>query len=332
VSLLEVDDLSVALLTQDKQLLPALQGISLTVNAGETLGVVGESGSGKSMLGLSVLRLLPQVARVQSGRIRLNDVDLLTLPEHEMNGVRGRQVSAIFQDPMSSLNPTRQIGSQLAEVVMRHDKVSRKQALDRAVGLLEEVNISRAPERLRSYPYQLSGGMSQRVTIAMAIASSPDLLIADEPTTALDARVEAQVLSLLEKLKVDRHMAMILISHDMRVMSRVADHIVVMYAGEIVEWAPAAEIFSAPRHPYTEALLRSAPDFENTQIRHERLPAIAGSPPRIGRWSSTCRFAPRCPYFGDDACATTHPALLEVSPGHWVRTAHPRPALVGAHE
>jgi oligopeptide/dipeptide ABC transporter ATP-binding protein len=225
---------------------------------------------------------------------------------------------------MSSLNPTRRIGAQIAEVLTRHTRTSRKAAFARAAELLEEVKISKAKQRLQSFPHELSGGMCQRVTIAMAIACAPKLIIADEPTTALDATIESQVLSLLDELKAAHGMAMILISHDMRVVAHVSDRVAVMYAGEFVEEAPTAELFANPQHPYTEALLASVPRVDERDARHHRLRTIPGSPPRLGKWNEGCRFSVRCPHAGDDECALVHPPLREVSSGHWARTAHPR--------
>jgi oligopeptide/dipeptide ABC transporter ATP-binding protein len=278
------------------------------------------------MLALSLIRLLPRAARTESGSIVLSGVDLLGLRERQLDGVRGREIGVIFQDPTSSLNPTRQVGIQVAEVLTRHMKMSRKAALARAVELLDEVQIPKAAERVHAFPHELSGGMCQRVTIAMAIACAPKLIIADEPTTALDATIESQVLTLLEELQTAHHLAMILISHDMRVVARVARRVAVMYAGEFVEEAPAAELFANPQHPYTEALLESVPRVDDPDARRARLRTIPGAPPRLGQWNPACRFAPRCPYAGDDECAQHHPALREVAPGHWARTAHPRSA------
>jgi len=303
---------------------PVLQDITLSLDAGQTLGIVGESGSGKSMLGLAITRLLPAAARVASGTVVLDGRDLLALSEREMRGVRGSGIGTIFQDPRSSLNPSRQIGAQLVEAVRRGREMSREEAHRRAVELLDEVQISRPAERMKAYPFELSGGMCQRVVIAMAVARNPTLVIADEPTTALDARVEMQVLNLLADLKHHYRMAMILISHDMRVMSRVADEVAVMYAGEIVESAGVDTLFGQPAHPYTRGLLDSAPFEDNPNVRRERLPTIAGSPPRIGHWLGGCRFADRCPYASDaDTCRTAHPSLDVVGPGHLARTAHP---------
>jgi oligopeptide/dipeptide ABC transporter ATP-binding protein len=320
--LLEIDHLSVSF-RADRGRIPVLDDISLTVGVGETVGIVGESGSGKSMLASSIVRLLPRAAAVDSGSIVLDGVDLLRLRQKQLNAVRGGAIGSVFQDPVASLNPMRRIGAQVVEVLMRHTQLSRDDASKRAVELLEEVHLPKAAERMRAYPHELSGGMCQRVTIAMAIACGPKLIIADEPTTALDATIEAQVLALLRELKAEHEMAMLLISHDMRVVAQVADRVAVMYAGEIVEQAPAAQLFSSPEHPYTEALLEAVPRVDDEDARRRRLVAIPGSPPRLGQWPPNCRFAPRCPYAGDE-CGESHPQLREIAPGHWVRTAHPR--------
>jgi oligopeptide/dipeptide ABC transporter ATP-binding protein len=303
---------------------PVLDEISFSLEPGETLGVVGESGSGKSMLALSIIRLLPRSARIESGSITLGGRDLVSLRERELNNVRGKDIGVIFQDPVSSLNPTRRVGSQLAEAVLRHSEVSRKQANARALELLEEVRITRAADRFRAYPHELSGGMCQRVMIAIAIACAPRLILADEPTTALDASIEAEVLRLLEELQRAHNIAMVFISHDVSVVRRIADRVAVMYAGEFVELAPAQEIFENPQHPYTEGLLASAPRLLSVaDTRETRLTPLAGAPPRLGQWGAGCRFASRCSYANDD-CVNLHPELRELVPGHWVRTVHPR--------
>jgi oligopeptide/dipeptide ABC transporter ATP-binding protein len=324
MALLEVKGLRTSFGFQPGENLPVIDDVSFSLDAGKTLGVVGESGCGKSMLALSIIRLLPRAARIRAGSISLGGIDLIGLRERQLNAIRGQQIGVIFQDPMSSLNPTRRIGPQIAEVLTRHTDISRKAAFARSAELLEEVKISKAKQRLQAFPHELSGGMCQRVTIAMAIACAPKLIIADEPTTALDATIESQVLALLDELKAAHRMAMILISHDMRVVAHVADRVAVMYAGEFVEEAPTAELFSNPQHPYTEALLESVPRVDDPNARHQRLRTIPGYPPRLGRWNEGCRFSARCPHAGEDECAQVHPALREVSSGHWARTAHPR--------
>jgi peptide/nickel transport system ATP-binding protein len=325
--LLEVEGLKIAV-ESDTRSLPIVDAVSFAVNAGQTLGIVGESGSGKSTLALSLIRLLPRNVGLVGGRIVFDGRDLGACSERELRAIRGAQIGFVFQDPMSSLNPTRRVGVQVAEVLVRHKGVTRREAFRRTEELFESVKIARAKDRVRAYPYELSGGMCQRVTIAMAMACSPKLLIADEPTTALDPTVEAQVLSLLDELKRDNSMAMILISHDLRVVSGVADDVAVMYAGEFVEYGSTDAVLKRSEHPYTEALLKSVPRLDDPAARHERLLTIAGALPKPGEWGAACRFAPRCPRFrDDDACATTHPELREVRPRHWARTAHPRHLL-----
>jgi peptide/nickel transport system ATP-binding protein len=324
VALVEVYDLKIDV-GSGARAVPLVDAVSFTVEAGQTLGIVGESGSGKSTLALSLIRLLPRQVDIAGGRIVFDGRDLSTCSERELRAIRGSQIGFVFQDPMSSLNPTRRVGIQVAEVLTRHRGMSRRDALRRAEELFESVKIARAKDRLRAYPHELSGGMCQRVTIAMAMACSPKLIVADEPTTALDPTVEAQVLSLLQELKQDHGMALILISHDLRVVSGVADDVAVMYAGEFVEYGSADAVLRRPVHPYTEALLKSVPRLDDPAARHERLLTIAGTLPKPGKWGDVCRFAPRCPRFStDDACATTHPELLEIARRHWARTAHPR--------
>jgi len=323
VALLEVSGLHASFRSEDGERLPVLEDVSFALAEGQTLGIVGESGCGKSMLGLSLIRLLPRAARIDAGSIVLSGVNLAELGERRMNDVRGKQIGVVFQDPMTSLNPTRRVGAQIAETLIRHKGMTRGDANARAAELLEEVKIPRAADRLRAYPHELSGGMSQRVMIAIAIACAPKLIIADEPTTALDATIESRVLELLDELKAAHGMAMIFISHDIRVVAQVADTVAVMYAGEFVEYGPAERVFAEPQHPYTEALLGSVPRVDNPAARHERLRSIPGAPPRLGYWSAACRFSVRCPYADGDACETSHPALREIAPGHWSRTAHP---------
>jgi oligopeptide/dipeptide ABC transporter ATP-binding protein len=303
----------------------AVDGVSFGVDKGKTLGVVGESGCGKSVTALSIVRLLPQPpARIVGGEVRFEGVDLVQLPESSLEDVRGNEIAMIFQDPMTSLNPTLRIGTQITETMVRHLGYSKDQARKRAIELLEEVRIPNAKDRLDDYPHRFSGGMRQRVMIAIAISCNPKLLIADEPTTALDVTVQAGVLDLLEELQEEHEMAMIVITHDMGVVAEVADDIAVMYAGQIVEQATALELFDHPEHPYTEALLGALPQIEGAGIREGRLTAIPGRPPDLGNPPPACRFAPRCP-FADrgDSCAKEMPELREVRPGHLVRSAHP---------
>jgi oligopeptide/dipeptide ABC transporter ATP-binding protein len=324
VPLLEVDNLQTHFFTREG-VVRAVDGVSFGVDKGKTLGVVGESGCGKSVTALSIVRLLPQPpARIVGGEVRFEGVDLVQLPESSLEDVRGNEIAMIFQDPMTSLNPTLRIGTQITETMVRHLGYSKDQARKRAIELLEEVRIPNAKDRLDDYPHRFSGGMRQRVMIAIAISCNPKLLIADEPTTALDVTVQAGVLDLLEELQEEHEMAMIVITHDMGVVAEVADDIAVMYAGQIVEQATALELFDHPEHPYTEALLGALPQIEGAGIREGRLTAIPGRPPDLGNPPPACRFAPRCP-FADrgDSCAKEMPELREVRPGHLVRSAHP---------
>jgi oligopeptide transport system ATP-binding protein len=324
MALLEVSNLRTQFFTREG-VVHAVDGVSLAVEAGSTLGHVGESGCGKSVTALSIMRLLPTPpARIVSGSIRFDGRDLGTLSERELEDVRGREIGMVFQDPMTALNPTLTIGTQIVEVLQRHLGLDRRRARRRAEELLAEVGIPHAHERLDDYPHRFSGGMRQRVGIAMAIACEPQLVIADEPTTALDVTVQAQVLDLLDDLRREHDMAMLLITHNMGVVAESADDVAVMYAGQIVEQAPALELFRQPEHPYTEALLAALPDLDDPRARERRLAAIPGRPPDLIGPPPACRFASRCPYAGcGDSCALEPQALRELCPGHWVRTAHP---------
>ena len=322
--LLEVEDLRTHFFTREG-VVRAVDGVSFSIETGKTLGLVGESGCGKSVTALSIIGLLPRPpARIVGGSVRFAGRDLAQLTEGKLADVRGREIAMIFQDPMTSLNPTLTIGTQMTEMMRRHLGLTRTEARSRAAELLEEVHIARATQRLRDYPHRFSGGMRQRVMIAIAISCNPKLLIADEPTTALDVTVQAGVLDLLEELREEHEMAMMVITHDMGVVAETADDIAVMYAGQIVEQAPALELFERPEHPYTEALLGALPQLEGAGIRERRLTAIQGRPPDLVDPPPACRFAPRCPYSDrGDSCATEAPELRELRPGHYVRSAHP---------
>jgi oligopeptide/dipeptide ABC transporter ATP-binding protein len=322
--LLSVDDLRTQFFTREGAV-RAVDGVSFSVDKGGTLGIVGESGCGKSVTALSIMGLLPKPpAKIVSGSIEFEGRDLTRLSERQLEDVRGREIAMIFQDPMTSLNPTLKIGTQITEVLDRHFDMSKDDARRRAIELLEEVRIPRAAERLSDYPHRFSGGMRQRVMIAIALACNPKLLIADEPTTALDVTVQAQVLDLLEDLRESHDMALILITHDMGVVAEVADKVAVMYAGQIVEQASGVDLFDQPEHPYTEALLGSLPELEGENVREGRLVAIPGRPPDLIDPPSACRFAARCPYASDqDTCRSVEPQLREIRPGHWVRSEHP---------
>jgi oligopeptide/dipeptide ABC transporter ATP-binding protein len=298
MALLEVTDLRTHFFTREGAV-RAVDGISFSVDKGGTLGIVGESGCGKSVTALSIMGLIPKPpAKIVSGEILFDGRDLTTLSEKQLEDVRGREIAMIFQDPMTSLNPTLKIATQITEVLDRHFGMSKDQARSRAIELLEEVRIPRAAERLDDYPHRFSGGMRQRVMIAIALACNPKLLIADEPTTALDVTVQAQVLDLLEDLRTEHEMALILITHDMGVIAEVADQVAVMYAGQIVEQASGEDLFDRPEHPYTEALLGALPELEDEGVREGRLVAIAGRPPDLIDPPEACRFADPATGFG----------------------------------
>ena len=324
MALLEVRNLHTHFFTREG-VVRAVDGISFDVDRGKTIGIVGESGCGKSVTALSIMGLIPKPpAKIVEGSIVFEGRDLTELSDHELEDVRGHEIAMIFQDPMTSLNPTLKIGTQLTETLRRHLPVSKEQARKRAVELLEEVHIPNAEQRLDDYPHRYSGGMRQRVMIAIAIACNPKLLIADEPTTALDVTVQARILDLLEELRLRHDMAMILITHDMGVVAEAADEVAVMYAGQIVERASILDLFDQPEHPYTEALLGALPQIEDDRTREERLTTIPGRPPDLVNPPPACRFAPRCPYSDlGDSCAVEMPELREIRPLHWVRSAHP---------
>jgi oligopeptide/dipeptide ABC transporter ATP-binding protein len=300
--------------------LTAVRDLSFTIRSGEVLGLVGESGSGKSVTSLAVMRLLPPQARA-TGEILLSnngnsEHDLLKLADEEMRPFRGSRVAMIFQEPMTALNPVMKVGDQVAEAVLAHSKISRQEAWSRAVAAMNDVAIPDAERRARDYPYQLSGGMRQRVMIAMAIVNRPQLLIADEPTTALDVTIQAQILDLLAELRSKFGLTMLFISHDLAVVSQVADRVAVMYAGSLVELGSKQEIFHAPAHPYTRGLLNAVPTL--TTDRTRPLETIEGTVPPLHAVPTGCPFEPRCS-FRIPECAQALPPLVEVMPGHWAR-------------
>jgi len=291
----------------------AVDGVDLEVPRGRTLGVVGESGCGKSVLSLSIMRLVPRPGRVVAGEVRLEGTDLLGLSMEQMREVRGGRAAMIFQEPMTSLNPVHSVGMQIIEAMRAHDPRASAAALrDRAIEALRRVRIPAPERRFEEYPHQLSGGMRQRVMIAMALACQPKLLIADEPTTALDVTVQAQILDLLRELQAETGMSIILITHDLGVVAEMADEVAVMYAGRVVERAPARALFEDPQHPYTLGLLGSVPRLDEER---ERLLAIEGAVPPPFALPRGCRFHPRCP-FAIEACRAAPPALEEIMPGH----------------
>ncbi len=291
----------------------AVDGVSVDIAPGETVGLVGESGCGKSVTALSVLRLIRPPGHIESGsRILFEQRDLVTLPEAEMRKVRGARIAMVFQEPMTALNPVFTVGEQVAEVVRVHAGASRADAWQRAVDMLQTVGISAPAETAKKYPHQLSGGMRQRVVIAMALVMNPALVIADEPTTALDVTIQAQILELLQDLQRRFGMSILLITHDLGVVAETASRVIVMYGGEVVEQAPVAELFAQPHHPYTEGLLSAMPRLGDAR---ERLLTIPGTVPPPTAWPSGCRFHDRCPYAWS-RCATEQPPLYQIGESH----------------
>jgi oligopeptide/dipeptide ABC transporter ATP-binding protein len=319
-AILVVDEVSTRFQTH-RGLLTAVDGVTLALDRGRTLGLVGESGCGKSVLSRTIMGLLPRRNVSRSGTITFDGTVVSDLPVDELRRYWGPQMAMVFQDPMTSLNPVVPIGRQITESLRRHLDMGRDEAKETALSLLESVGIPEPARRLRQYPHELSGGMRQRVVIAIALACGPKLLLADEPTTALDVTVQAQILELLDRQRRERYMAMILVTHDLGVAAGHTDEIAVMYAGQIVERAPTPTLFRSMRMPYTEALLKSIPKVE--QPSHDRLQIIAGRPPDLVSPPPGCRFAPRCPY-AQDRCVTEMPPLLEAEePGHWYRCWYP---------
>jgi peptide/nickel transport system ATP-binding protein len=315
-TLLDITDLHTCFSAPRGEAIPAVNGVSLSVENGRTVALVGESGSGKTMTALSVMRLVPPPGRITSGSIRFEERDLCTLSDSEMRLIRGRRISMVFQEPMTSLNPVLRIGDQVSEPLMLHRKLSRSEAADQGVDLLHKVGIPSAGERMRDYPHQLSGGMRQRVMIAMALACNPALLIADEPTTALDVTIQAQILELIATLSRSSQMGVLLITHDLGIVAERSDHTCVMYAGRIVEEAATRELFGNPHHPYTLALLASLPQNSSPG---KPLAAIAGqSPGMAASLLPGCGFCERCPVARPE-CRLELPPLRTVSPGHTVR-------------
>ncbi len=324
--LLAIDALVTEFRTE-KGTVRAVDGVSFEIPRGKTLGVVGESGCGKSVTALSVMRLVQTPpGRITGGRVIYDGKNLLELSEPDMRRIRGNKISMIFQEPMTSLNPVFTCGDQVAEAIVLHQKLSKKQALAKAVEMFELVGIPSPEERIRAYPHQMSGGMRQRVMIAMALACNPDLLIADEPTTALDVTIQAQILELLSRLQRDLGMSFMLITHDLGVVADTCEEVVVMYAGRIVERAPARELFEAPKHHYTAGLLRSVPSFEEIggeRGEHPRLKEIPGMVPALHALPVGCKFQDRCPAVGQK-CREIEPELAPIgAPGHLARCHYP---------
>ena len=305
-SLLTVQDLQVQFQTK-KGVNTAVDGIGFSVEKGEILGIVGESGCGKSVTSLSILRLLGTNSMISQGSIKLEGRELLSLSEDEMCKIRGNEIAMIFQDPMTALNPTMSIGEQLMEPLMIHQGYKKKDAWKEAVEVLKKVGIAAPEKRMKEYPHQLSGGMRQRVMIAMAVSCAPRLLIADEPTTALDVTIQAQILELMLELRQKMNTAIILITHDMGVVAETADNILVLYAGKVVEYGSVKEIFNKPRHPYTRGLLNSIPPLEEDV---DELNTIEGTVPGPGQMPAGCRFSPRCP-LASERCSSCQPGLYK---------------------
>ena len=318
--LLEIKDLVTVFHTSGGRL-PAVDGVSLSIERGRTLGLVGESGCGKSVTAMSTLRLVSSPGRIESGSITFTtegeSIDLVTTSEKQLRKVRGGRIGMIFQEPMTSLNPVFTIGNQIAEVVQLHRKVSRSEARSRALEMLRLVRVADPEQRLDAYPHQLSGGMRQRVMIAIALACEPDLIIADEPTTALDVTIQAQILELLDELQSRLGTAILLITHDLGVVAETCDDVAVMYAGRIVEQASAVELFSHPMHPYTKGLLQARPNVDARDSGP--LATIPGMVPPPQDFPSGCRFHPRCSHARKPECNEESPSLREISSGHFVR-------------
>ena len=314
-AILQIQDLRVSFRDDRGRVLEVVSGTSFSIDAGATLGIVGESGSGKSVSALAMMQLLPKDTAMVSGSVRFEGHELLDATSSRMRDLRGNRIAMIFQEPMTSLNPSFTIGDQIGETLMRHRGLSRAEARRDSVELLRRVRIPAPATRIDEYPHKLSGGMRQRVMIAMALACSPALLIADEPTTALDVTIQAQILDLLRTLRDESGTAIMLITHDLGVVAEMCDEAIVMYAGEIVEKAHVADLFARPQHPYTVGLIGSIPRFTDAR---ERLNAIAGMVPQVTETTVGCRFAPRCP-FSDQHCRTAAPPVVDTGGGHLSR-------------
>ena len=311
-ALLRINDLGVRFEGDGGRVVEAVSGVSLSIAPGATLGLVGESGSGKSVTALAVMRLLARETARVTGSIQFEGRELTALAEPAMRDLRGNRLGMIFQEPMTSLNPSYTVGDQIGEALVRHQGLGRRAARQAAIGLLRRVRIPSAESRVDDYPHKLSGGMRQRVMIAMALACRPTLLIADEPTTALDVTIQAQVLDLLRALRDETGTAILLITHDLGIVAEMCDHVAVMYAGQIVEQAPVAQLFASPQHPYTVGLIGSLPRLSE---RRARLPAIRGTVPVLSSTMPGCRFAARCP-FADDRCRREQPPVTALTSGH----------------
>jgi peptide/nickel transport system ATP-binding protein len=311
--LMTVDALTVEYWTR-KGKIRAVDDVSFSLRKAETLGVVGESGSGKSTLGLSLIDLVPFPGRITKGKVILKDKEVLKLRKDDLRNLRGKEICYVFQDPMTSLNPVKKIGDHFVELIRTHEpQVTKQEAFKRAKKMLRDVGIQ--PERLNDYPHQLSGGMRQRIMIGLAIALNPSIVVADEPTTALDVIVQAKILDLLNALREAYGMALLLITHDLSIVLQRSDRIMVMYAGQVVEYAPSIEIYSNPKHPYTQGLLKSIPNIE---LADQKLEAISGSPPDLLNLPKGCRFWPRC-YCAFERCRSEAPPLITTGKEHFTR-------------
>ncbi|MCC3646588.1 ABC transporter ATP-binding protein [Cytobacillus oceanisediminis] len=313
-TLLEVKDLKTHFFTEDG-VIPSVNGVSFTVKKGETIGIVGESGCGKSVTSLSILQLVGKPGRIVGGQILLNGTDLTKNSNKQMRKIRGNKISMIFQEPLTSLNPVFTIGSQISESIRLHQKIDRRKAKDLAIDMLSKVGISNGDNLYNSFPHQLSGGMRQRVMIAMALSCRPQLLIADEPTTALDVTIQAQILKLMKKLKEEYNTSIIMITHDLGVVAEMADRVIVMYAGQIVEQNNVFELFKNPKHPYTQGLLNSTPKIHQLK---DQLESIEGNVPTPSNLPKGCKFHPRCP-FSMEKCSQQDPPLLQLNSESSVR-------------
>lgn len=312
-ALLHIENLKTVISSKDGKLVP-VDGVDITIPKGKTVGIVGESGCGKSMTAMSIMGLLPNTTHIEEGKILFQDMDLTKLNPKELRKITGDKISIIFQEPMTSLNPVIQVGKQVREAILLHEKVSKEEAKQRVIEIFRQVGIPEPERRYNAYPHQLSGGLRQRVMIGMAMVCNPDLLIADEPTTALDVTIEAQILHLMRQLQKDKGTSIMMITHNLGVVAEICDQVYVMYAGKVVESAEVHELFQNPKHPYTQGLLGALPKMDSRQ----RLNSIDGMVPTLKDMPIGCRFAPRCP-MAIQKCREEQPALVDVTAGHQVR-------------
>lgn len=312
-ALLHIENLKTVISSKDGKLVP-VDGVDITIPKGKTVGIVGESGCGKSMTAMSIMGLLPNTTHIEEGKILFQDMDLTKLNPKELRKITGDKISIIFQEPMTSLNPVIQVGKQVREAILLHEKVSKEEAKQRVIEIFRQVGIPEPERRYNAYPHQLSGGLRQRVMIGMAMVCNPDLLIADEPTTALDVTIEAQILHLMRQLQKDKGTSIMMITHNLGVVAEICDQVYVMYAGKVVESAEVHELFQNPKHPYTQGLLGALPKMDSRQ----RLNSIDGMVPTLKDMPTGCRFAPRCP-MATQKCREEQPALVDVTAEHQAR-------------